>query len=35
MLDEGRQLEKLASAAAAVSDMDLVGRAIMGNDQHW
>ena len=34
-LDEGRQLEQLASAAAAVSDMDLVGRAIMGNDQHW
>eukprot|EP01036_Dinobryon_divergens_P022595 gene22595-30862_t len=33
--DEGRQLEKLASAAAAVSDMDLIGRAIMGNDQHW
>jgi replication factor C subunit 1 len=34
-IDEGRQMEELAKAAHAVSDMELVGASLMGNDQHW
>jgi replication factor C subunit 1 len=34
-LDEGDKMEALSRAADAVSDVDLAGACIMGQDQHW
>lgn len=35
LLDDSNKLEKLAQAAHAVSDMELAGARIMGENQHW
>lgn len=34
-LDEAARMDILARASDAVSDVDLIGSRIMGQDQHW
>jgi replication factor C subunit 1 len=34
-LSEAAQMHELARAAHSVSDMELIGASLMGNDQHW
>jgi replication factor C subunit 1 len=34
-LDDAAKLDRLAEAAMSISDMELAGASIMGQDQHW
>ena len=35
MLDEGQKLDALSKCSDAISDMELVGAGVRGQDQHW